>query len=349
MKGSGTALGGLLGGLVGGPVGAGVGAAVGHYLGDARRPPRALELVQLRWAHHAFGPSGPGVVLTPVWRARGLVDADVTVRVDAGTLCQTAVVAPEHPVEEVAAPEWLVPYACFAAGEDAEVTVTLRAAPAGREAVDRDTFVVPMPRAARRLGNSGPGRVVMAMVACGRAGGRALTADDLDYLRLRVGHGHPLDADGARWLDAWLQELLAAEGARLAADRVAERLATHVDAEAAARVLLWLMHATRACGWGDAAERYVAALAGGLGVDGRLAALWRQVASERDPVARVRAARVLGVQPGTPLEDARRAYRALVQQWHPDRAPSPEAVAVHTARTAAITAAWRIYAASPEG
>jgi hypothetical protein len=47
------------------------------------------------------------------------------------------------------------------------VAVTLRG-PQGEQ--DREEFVVPLPRGVRRLGNSGPGRVVMALVACARAG-----------------------------------------------------------------------------------------------------------------------------------------------------------------------------------
>lgn len=342
---SGKALGGLFGALVGGPVGAGVGAAVGHYLGDAARPPQPLELTQLRWAHHAFSASGPGVLLTPVWRSRGLQDVDVTVRMDAGSLCQTSVIVPEHAAEDVADPAWLVPYTAFEPGEVAEITVTLRAATVrgGREPMDKDRFQIPMPRGVRRLGNSGPGRVVMALVACARAGGRELTADDIDYIRVRFVEGYPLDARGLEWLAAWTQELATAEFSRLAPDAVATRLATHVDAAAAERVLTWLMHGARASWPSEAAERFIAGLARSLGIDDRLDALWRQVAAEPDPVALARAADVLGFAVGTSPEDAKRAYRALMQRWHPDRARTPEEASVFTERTVRINAAWQVY------
>jgi hypothetical protein len=342
---SGKALGGLFGALVGGPVGAGVGAAVGHYLGDVARPPQPLELTQLRWVHHAFSASGPGVKLTPVWRSRGLHDVDVTVRVDAGTLCQTTVIVPEHAAEDVEEPEWLVPYAAFPQGEVAEISVTLRAAAlrGGREPLDKDRFQIPMPRGVRRLGNSGPGRVVMALVACARAGGRDLTTDDLDYIRVRFVEGYPLDARGLEWLAAWTKELATAEVSRLAPDAVANRLATHVDAAAAERVLTWLMHGTRASWPGEAAERFIAGLALELGLEARLDSLWRQVAAEPDPVALARAAGVLGVAAGTAIDEAKRAYRALMLRWHPDRARTPEEARAYTERTVRINAAWQVF------
>lgn len=337
---SGKALGGLFGALVGGPVGAGVGAAVGHYLGDSERERRALELVKLQWVHHAFRASGPGVVLTPVWRARGLVDADVTVRMDAAGACETVVVAPDHPVEEIEAPSWFVPYTRFPPGDAGSVTVTLRAS---RVAHDREEFGIPLPRGARRLGNSGPGRVVMALVACARAGDRLLTSDDRDYIQTRFMEGHPLDADGQRWLASWMVELGAAELSRLSADRVAERLAVHVDDSGVDRVLTWLMHGTRASWPGEGAEQYVDALARAMGARESLDALWAQVTAEPDPVALVLAARVLGIPMGTPLDVARREYRALVVRWHPDRARTPAETDAFTKRTAAINTAWSVF------
>ncbi len=339
MSWSGKALGGLFGALVGGPVGAGVGAAVGHYLGDARPEARELELVKLRWVHHGFQSSGPGVALTPVWRARGLVDVDVTVRVDAAGRCETAVVTPDHPVEEIESPGCFVPYGWFPAGESAPVTVTLRAARGGQ---DREVFEIPMPRGARRLGNSGPGRVVMALVACARAGGRGLTPDDKDYIRTRFLEGQPLDADGRAWLAAWLLELETAALGRLDAQRVARRLSVHVDDAGVDRVMTWLMHGTRASWPTEAAERFIDELAGGLGAGARLDALWARVAAEPDPVAVARAGRVLGVAPGTPTDEARKAYRALVMRWHPDRAASAAEAEEFTRRTAAINAAWAV-------
>jgi DnaJ-domain-containing protein 1 len=264
---------------------------------------------------------------------------------DAGSLCQTTVVVPEHPVEDVDDPEWLVPYTAFEQGEVAEITVTLRVAPRrdGREPMDKDRFQIPMPIGVRRLGNSGPGRVVMALVACARAGGRVLTEDDLDYIRVRFVEGYPLDERGLEWLAAWTKELATAALSRLSPDAVATRLATHVDESAAERVLTWLMHGARASWPGEAAERFIAGLARHLGIDARLDALWRQVAAEPDPVALARAAEVLGFSVGAPADDAKRAYRALMQRWHPDRARTPEEASVYTERTVRINAAWQVF------
>ena len=337
---SGKALGGLFGALVGGPVGAGVGAAVGHYLGDAARPERPLELVRLGWVHHAFRASGPGVVLTPTWRARGLVDVDVTVRIDVPGTCATSVVTPDHPVEEIDAPACFIPYSSLPQAEHATVVVTLR----GRQGEhDREEFVVPLPQRARRLGNSGPGRVVMGLVACARAGSRPLTDDDVAYIRERFLDGQALDAGGEAWLSAWIAELESADVHRLGADRVAARIAVHVDALGAERVLTWLMHGTRASWPGESAEEFIDDLARELGVAARLDPLWERVNAEPDPVALARAAAVLGVAPGTDVEQARRAYRALVLRWHPDKARSPVEAASFTAHTAALNVAWALY------
>ncbi len=348
MSWSGKALGGLFGALVGGPVGAGVGAAVGHYLGDApaRGSAPAIEIVRLGWVHHVFRASGPGVELVPVWIARGLRDRDVTVRMDAAGTCETAIVSPELPVEEIEAPRWFLPYARVTAGdggdvETGEVSVTLRTA--GQGGVDRERFGIPMPRRVRRLGNSGPGRIVMALVACARAGGRALGAEDREWIRIRFCEGHPLDADGCLWLEAWMDELSAAEPARLSPARVAERVATRLDREGASRLLMWLMHGARAVWPGSAGEAYIAALARAWALEDALDRLWAQVALEPDPVALTKAAATLGIPAGSPPDVARAAYRTLVQRWHPDRARTAVEVAEFTQRSAAINAAWAIF------
>ena len=72
MAWSGKLVGGLIGGMLGGPLGAGIGATMGHVFGDGGR---ALELLRLDWQQHAFRESGPGLVVTPVFVARGLAEA----------------------------------------------------------------------------------------------------------------------------------------------------------------------------------------------------------------------------------------------------------------------------------
>ena len=58
---------------------------------------------------------------------------------------------------------------------------------------------------------------------------------------------------------------------------------------------------------------------------------------------------VLGIPNGTPLDEARARYRALIRENHPDRALAhglpPEAVRLAETRTRAINAAWASYRA----
>ena len=98
MPWSGKLVGGLIGGMLGGPVGAGLGASVGHVLRDGNRP---LELLRLDWQHHAFRASGPGMVLTPAWGARGLAGEEVRVRVRVHELVHRAPLTPETDDENV--------------------------------------------------------------------------------------------------------------------------------------------------------------------------------------------------------------------------------------------------------
>ncbi|MSP54413.1 MAG: J domain-containing protein [Myxococcales bacterium] len=350
MSWSGKALGGLFGALVGGPIGAGVGAAVGHYLGDAGaspddRPRNPLEVLRLNWVHHVFRAAGPGVEIAPVWVARGLRDRDVTVRMDAADRCEAAVATPEHALEEIEAPIWFIPYSWFGDDEEqaTEVVVTLRAG--SHDALDRGRFTIPMPRRVRRLGNSGPGRVVMALVACARAGGRVLSVEDREWIRLRFEDGHPLDSSGRLWLGGWMDELSAADVGRLTPAKVGERLATRVDVQAGERIVMWLMHGARAVWPGWAAEQFIGELASTLGLAARLEGLWAQVAREPDPVALLKAVATLGIAAGTPPDEARRAYRALLMRWHPDRARTPADAEGFTRQSAAINAAWAIFAA----
>ena len=187
--------------------------------------------------------------------------------------------------------------------------------------------------------------VVMALVGCARAGGRTLSFEDREWIRSRFVDGHPLDVAGLAWLDRWLGELAGADLGRLSAEKVAERVGSRLDDEAAGQVLVWLMHGARAAWPGPGGEQYIAELAAGLGLAAHLDGLWAKVAREPDPVAVIKAAAILGIPVGTTPEEARRAYRALVTRWHPDRARTALEAEAYTRRTAAINAAWAILSA----
>ncbi|MFZ5475178.1 MAG: DnaJ domain-containing protein [Myxococcota bacterium] len=326
---SGKVLGGLVGGLVGGPVGLAAGAALGHYLadGEGARRARDVALLRLEWRHHAFSEAGPGVRLTPVWTARRRAGADVVVRLDAAGARQKAVVTPEADDEEIALPTFFVPYAGF----DGHVTVTLEG--------DAARFVVPLPSEVRRLGLSGPARLVMALVACARAGGRPLAKDDVRFVRETFCAAHPLDDDGLAWLRAWMRALRDAEPERLAPEKVAARLARHVRDEDVDDVILWLMRGARSTWPGAAQEAWIAGLAGALGLDAaRIAALWRELDAPSGEADRARALATLGLGPGATAEQIRAAWRERVMASHPDRDASADA----TRRTAELNAAYRL-------
>ncbi|MBM4369147.1 MAG: J domain-containing protein, partial [Deltaproteobacteria bacterium] len=182
------------------------------------------------------------------------------------------------------------------------------------------------------LGNSGPARAVMALVANARAGGRELSRDDVRFIRESFCEGIPLDDDGIHWLRAWLRELRAADLSRLAPEKVARRLDPHLDAEARARLVGWLWRGVASAWPGDAQERYVQALAGALG------------ASAAPPPAEgvAEAFAVLGLSPGAGADAVREAWLALVQRWHPDRAASTADLPEHNRRTAEVNAAYRL-------
>jgi DnaJ like chaperone protein len=59
---------------------------------------------------------------------------------------------------------------------------------------------------------------------------------------------------------------------------------------------------------------------------------------------------VLGIAPDTPLEEARKRWRALVREAHPDTAMShglpPEAVRLAEIRTRRLNEAWQQFRAS---
>ena len=66
-----------------------------------------------------------------------------------------------------------------------------------------------------------------------------------------------------------------------------------------------------------------------------------------DPERRCIPCEVLGIAPDTPLDEARRRWRALIRESHPDRAIArglpPEAVRLATARTRRLNEAWRAF------
>ncbi len=328
MAWSGKLVGGLIGGMLGGPLGAGVGATVGHVLGDSAR---SLELHRLDWQHHAFSESGPGMVVTPVWTARGLAGEPVRVRVSAGEALRRATVTPEEAEELGALPRVFLPYAELPEGDHVDVAVKLRVG--ARE--DEAKFRVRMPNAVRRLGGSGPARAVMALVGAARAGGRALTRDDVRFIRESFLEGAPMEEDGVTWLRAWVRELAAAELPRLSAAKIAERLDPHLDGEGRVRLVGWLWRGM-AEAWPGAAQReFVDTLAAALGAASAPGAL------EGEDARRVAWA-TLGVPPGTEGDALRDAWRKLVNQWHPDRARTPEDVIVCNRRMAEVNAAYRL-------
>ncbi len=338
MAWTGKVLGGVLGGMVGGPLGAGVGAALGHYLADGEGAARSRDLVALRlvWRHHAFGPSGPGVRVTPVWRARNHAGRDVRVRIEAGVHRGAETVVPDEDDELCELPEFLVPYVGFTGA----VRVRLESARAKADVAD---FDVELPSPVRMLGSSGPARVVMALVGAARAGGRPLAKGDVRFIRESFTAAHPLDEDGIEWLRRWLRELRDADLERLSPDKVAKRLAKHVEGEAAEEVLLWLMRGTRDVWPGPAAEAWIAGLGDALGIDASgVSGLWAELDAASDEGARAHARTVLGVAPDATEDEVRAAWRRLVQAWHPDRAQGEVAVAEATRRMAEINAAWRV-------
>lgn len=328
MAWSGKLVGGLIGGMLGGPLGAGLGATVGHVFGDGGR---ALELHRLDWQQHAFRGCGPGMIVAPVFTARGLAEADVRVTISAGELRERATVCPEASPETVALPRVFIPYSALP--DRVFVTVTVKVS-AGSGRSDEASFRVRTPNAVRRLGGSGPARAVMALVAAARAAGE-LSPEAERFVRESFAEGLALDAEGRAWLDAWLRELRTAERARLSAARVAARLEPHLDAEGRAGLLEWLWRGAGEA-WPQAASlAFIEALADALGAS-----------AARPPAAVVDAQRearaTLGVAAEADAEAVRAAWRALVQRWHPDLARSPAEAVVRNRRLAEVNAAYRL-------
>jgi DnaJ like chaperone protein len=340
---SGKLLGGVLGGMVGGPVGAGVGAALGHILADGggatgARSDRPLVLGQLRWRHHGFSADGPGVHLAPTWRAVGHRDLDVHVTLRAAGLRHEGVLVPERDDETVALPTLFVPYARLPDAVDrAEVRVLL----ASRRGEDAAAYDVDLPSPVRRLGSSGPARVVMALVACARAENRRLTREDIRFVRETFEAAWPLSDAGTAWLRRWLHTLAEAGVARLAPDKVAARLRPHLPRGDATEVLLWMARGTQGVWPGEATESWLDDFAAEMGVPD-MTPLWEEVEAASDAGERSRALETLGLPPGATLEEARRAWRDLVRTHHPDLARTPEESDAATARTAALNAAWAV-------
>ena len=338
MAWSGKVLGGVVGAMVGGPLGAGVGAALGHYLADSGAAAKARELgvSRLLWKQHAFSESGPGICITPVWRATGHRGKEVRVRADAGEWAESEQVEIEADDELCELPSFVVPYDGF----DGSVRIRLDSRRATSEAA---TFELPLPSRVRRLGCSGPARVVMALVACARAGDRPLVREDIRFIRETFTAAHPLDDQGLAWLKAWLRELRDAELDRLTPEKVARRLERHLRDDAGEEIVLWLMRGARNAWPGPGAEAWIAGFVAALGMDAtRLAGLWRELDANPDADVRARAREVLGVAADATPEAIRDAWRRLVRQWHPDRARTEAEIATATAQTAAINAAWRV-------
>jgi hypothetical protein len=208
---------------------------------------------------------------------------------------------------------------------------------------DDARFEIELPSPVRCLGSSGPARVVMALVACARAGGRALERSDVRFIRETFTTAHPLDDDGIAWLRRWLRELRDAELDRLTPEKVARRLEKHLAGPETEEVVLWLMRGARDLWPGAPAEAWIAGFGDALGIDaGTISTLWAELDATADDAARAEARAVLGVASDATPDEIRAAWRQLVRAWHPDRAQGPEAVAQATERVSAINAAWRV-------
>jgi hypothetical protein len=276
------------------------------------------------------------VRITPVWRAKRHAGRDCRVRIEAGSHRASAVVVPDTDDEMCELPEFLVPYAAF----DGRVRVRLDSARVGADVAD---FDVDLPTPVRQLGSSGPARVVMALVASARAGGRPLAKDHVRFIRETFTTAHPLDDDGLTWLRAWLRELRDADLERLTPEKVAPRLMRHVQGPAIDEVLLWLMRGTRDVWPGAAAEVWIARLGDALGVDASaIARLWAELDAVTNAGDLARARQVLGVGADASEEEIRAAWRRLVQAWHPDRVQEPAEAATATRKMAEINAAYRV-------
>jgi DnaJ-domain-containing protein 1 len=255
----------------------------------------------------------------------------VAVTLSAGAWSATAVVEPEFPSEECHLPELHLPYATLA-GASAAIAVRIEAG----DALDLATFELPLPNPVRRLGSSGPGRVVMAMVAAARAGGRPLDREDIRFVRERFEREHPLSDAGEAWLRAWIQTLRDADPSRLSPEAVARRLAPHVDAGIAQRIVCWLWQGEPR-GWNTA---WIRALAVGLGLPPERVEELRSLIGDDAPERRREALAMLGLEEGAAPEEIRTAWRRMVRLNHPDRARDEEARLRATRRTSELNAAY---------
>lgn len=334
---TGKVIGGLLGALVGGPVGAGVGVTVGHLVADGGRR-GGIRIQNLHWIHHAFGPSGPEMRVHPEWCAVGAGGevARVTVRTCGEAL--SAEVEMDAEDETVQLPEFSAPYSWYGDDEAAHFDVDIRA----RVAADRARFVVPLPSQVKRLGLSGPSRVVMALVGAARAGGAELQTPDRQFILQSFEASYALDAYGRAWLRAWLGMLADAAPSRLAAGKVASRLAPHV-AEQPGPVLTWLWRGAEDAWRDDASVGWIEELGLALGLDEAQIAERRQEVQEGKPgLSRRDALVTLGVREGAEIGEIRAAWVRLARLHHPDRAEGADATAAANRRMARINAAWEL-------
>ncbi|HNH50410.1 MAG TPA: J domain-containing protein, partial [Myxococcota bacterium] len=194
-------------------------------------------------------------------------------------------------------------------------------------------FSLELPAGLRRLGSTGQGRMVMALLASARAGGRPLQQEDVRYIRSRCTESWKLDDDGVSWLRSWLKALREVEEDRLSPEKVAERVGLSTELPDQELLLGWLVEGGENHWKSAAARRWVESFAAALGLE----VPWSGAFVAPRSVAR--AAQILGIPEDSPLEEARLAWRRLVQENHPDRAADPE---LATRRTAQINAAWTL-------
>ena len=270
------------------------------------------------------------MVLTPVWEARGLAGVDCDVRISVPGERQKEVVVPEHPKERCEIPPFFFRYALFDGLEKATAKVQI-AAP-NLEPIFAD-FALELPAGLRRLGSTGQGRMVMALLASARAGGRTLQQEDVRYIRSLCTEAWQMEEEGISWLRSWLKSLREVEEDRLSPDKVAERVGLSTELPDQELLLGWLVEGGEKHWATRAARQWVDSFAAALGLE----APWS--GAYVAPRSAARAAQILGISENAPLEEVRLVWRRLVQENHPDRAADPE---LATRRTAQINAAWTL-------